>query len=470
MCVQAEKRLQLQSMRWLKLKGKVMHPKKKYFGTDGIRGQVGKSLMNAEFVLKLGWAVGKVLAQKNSTTVLIGKDTRISGYMIESALLAGLSAAGVNVKILGPMPTPAIAYLTHSVRASAGIVISASHNPYADNGVKFFDADGFKLSDELEFAIEAKIDTPMRTVPADQLGKAVRMVDAPGRYIEFCKSTFPDELTLKGLKIVVDCANGAAYSIAPKIFHELGAEVIAVGNQPDGFNINLSCGATDTRKLQKLVLKKNADLGIAFDGDGDRVIIIDHTGAMVDGDELLCILAIDRFAKNGHRRAGVVGTVMSNLGLEQALSKHQIALERAPVGDRYVLEKLQKKGWLLGGEASGHIVDLNFTTTGDGIITALQILRIMQKAQKPLAELKTVMKKAPQVLINVPVDKTIDLSKYPKIEKAIADAEKKLNNKGRVLLRPSGTEPVVRVMVEGHDEETVRKTAETLAAVVESSI
>lgn len=442
-------------------------PKKKYFGTDGIRGQVGKSLMNAEFVLKLGWAVGKVLAQQNSATVLIGKDTRISGYMIESALLAGLSAAGVNVKILGPMPTPAIAYLTHSVRASAGIVISASHNMYADNGVKFFDKNGFKLSDELELAIEAQIDTPMRTVPADQLGKAARMVDAPGRYIEFCKSTFPDELTLKGLKIVVDCANGASYSIAPKIFHELGAEVFATGDKPDGFNINAACGATDTRKLEKLVVKKHADLGIAFDGDGDRVIIVDHKGVVVDGDELLCLLAIDRFGKNANRRAGVVGTVMSNLGLEQALAAHHISLERAPVGDRYVLEKLQKKNWMLGGEASGHIVDLNLTTTGDGIITALQVLRIMQKAQKPLAELKTIMQKAPQVLINVPTKAGSDIVKHPKVEKAISDAEKKLEGKGRVLLRPSGTEPVVRVMVEGHDAGIVRKTAEMIAAIVE---
>lgn len=447
-----------------------MQSKKKYFGTDGIRGEVGKSLMNAEFVLKLGWAVGKVLAQKNSATVLIGKDTRISGYMIESALLAGLSAAGVNVKVLGPMPTPAIAYLTHSVRASAGIVISASHNPYADNGVKFFDADGFKLSDELEHAIEAQIDLPMRTVPADHLGKAARMVDAPGRYIEFCKSTFPDELTLKGLKIVVDCANGASYSIAPKIFHELGAEVIATGDQPDGFNINHGCGATDTRRLQKLVVKKGANLGIAFDGDGDRVIMVDHKGAVVDGDELLCILAIDRFAKNKNRAVGIVGTVMSNLGLEQALQKHKISLERAAVGDRYVLEKLQKKGWILGGEASGHIVDLGLTTTGDGIITALQILRIMQKAGKPLADLKTLMIKTPQILINVPVGQAVDLKKYPKIEKAVADAEKKLNNEGRILLRASGTEPVVRVMVEGRDVRVIRKTAETLAAAVERAI
>lgn len=446
-----------------------MQVKKKYFGTDGIRGQVGKSLINAEFVLKLGWAFGRVLAQKNSPTVLIGKDTRISGYMIESALLAGLSAAGVNTKILGPMPTPAIAYLTHSVRASAGIVISASHNPYEDNGVKFFDANGFKLSDALEFAIEEKIDTPMQTVPADQLGKAIRMVDAPGRYIEFCKNTFPSDLTLKGLKIVVDCANGAAYSIAPKIFHELGAEVFSTADLPDGFNINQGCGATDTRKLQKLVLKKNADLGIALDGDGDRVIMIDHEGHIVDGDELLCILAIDRFSKT-HRPTGVVGTVMSNLGLEQALEKHGIKLDRVSVGDRHVLDRLQKKGWTLGGEGSGHIVNLNLTTTGDGIVTALQILRIMQKTGKPLAILKTVMLKRPQVLINVPAKSGLDLAQYPKITKAITDAEKKLNGKGRVLLRPSGTEPVVRVMVEGNDLTLVNKTAEALADTVSQSI
>lgn len=446
-----------------------MQKQKKYFGTDGIRGQVGKSLINAEFMLKLGWAVGKVLAQKDLATVLIGKDTRISGYMIESALQAGFSAAGVDTKILGPMPTPAIAYLTHSIRASAGIVISASHNTYQDNGVKFFDKNGYKLSDELELAIEAQIDTPMRTVSADRLGKAKRMVDAPGRYIEFCKSTFPSNLTLKGLKIVVDCANGATYYVSPHIFHELGAGVTAIGDQPDGFNINQGSGATDPRKLQKIVVDIGADIGIAFDGDGDRVIMVDHNGEVVDGDELLCIMAKDRLTGIGSA-SGVVGTVMSNLGLEQALQQYGIAFERAPVGDRYVLERLQKNGWLLGGEASGHIVDLDYTTTGDGIITALQILRIMQMSGKSLSELKRAMVKRPQVLINVPVFGVVDIKKYPKIEKAVADAEKVLNGTGRVLLRPSGTEPVVRVMVEGNDEGLVRETAEALAQAVEKAV
>ena len=446
-----------------------MKKEKKYFGTDGIRGKVGKSLINAEFALKLGWAVGKVLAEKHSATVLIGKDTRISGYMIESALQAGLSAAGVDTKLLGPMPTPAIAYLTQSVRASAGIVISASHNAYQDNGVKFFDNNGFKLSDALEQSIEEHIDTPMQTVSAERLGKAKRMVDAPGRYIEFCKSTFPSHLTLQGLKIVVDCANGAAYYVAPHIFHELGADVTAIANEPDGFNINQACGATDTRQLQKVVTEIKADLGIALDGDGDRLIMIDHRGELVDGDELLCILAKDRLSGKNNTM-GVVGTVMSNLGLQQACEEDGISFERAPVGDRYVLERLQKNGWLLGGEASGHIVDLGYTTTGDGIITALQILRIMQTAGKALSSLKKVMNKHPQILINVPIMKIVDINQYPPIAEAVARAEKTLNGNGRILLRPSGTEPVIRVMVEGRDEHLVRETATTLAAAVEHAV
>lgn len=445
-----------------------MTQQKKYFGTDGIRGQVGKSLINAEFMLKLGWAVGKVLGQKDLATVLIGKDTRISGYMIESALQAGLSAAGVNIKVLGPMPTPAIAYLTHSIRASAGIVISASHNPYQDNGIKFFDNHGYKLSDELEFAIEAQLDAPMRTVSAECLGKAARMVDAPGRYIEFCKSTFPSSLTLKGLKIVVDCANGATYYVAPHIFHELSAEVITIADQPDGFNINQDCGAIDPRTLQRKVVDVGANVGIAFDGDGDRVIMVDHEGAIVDGDELLCILAKDQARTKS--TSGIVGTVMSNLGLEQAMQQAGVAFERAPVGDRYVLERLQQNGWLLGGESSGHIVDLNYTTTGDGIITALQILRIMQMNQQLLSELKKVMIKRPQILINVPVGGVVDLEKYPMLGEAVAHAEQKLNGAGRVLLRPSGTEPVVRVMVEGNDESLVRDTATSLASAVEKAL
>lgn len=442
---------------------------KKYFGTDGIRGQVGRSLVNAEFMLKLGWAVGKVLANSHSATVLIGKDTRISGYMIESALQAGLSASGVNIKLTGPMPSPAIAYLTHSVRADAGIVISASHNSYSDNGVKFFNKNGFKLSDELELAIEDHIDKPMCTVSVECLGKAARMSEAHGRYIEFCKSTFPSHLSLKKMKIVVDCANGAAYSVAPSIFHELGADVIVIGDEPDGFNINYECGATDTKKLERKVLKHQADVGIAFDGDGDRLIMVDHQGVRVDGDELLCIIAIDRFHLKSYCSLGVVGTIMSNLGLEQALKRHHIAFERSPVGDRYVLELMQQKGWLLGGESSGHIVDLGFTTTGDGIITALQILRIMQQTSNSLADLKKVMVKHPQVLVNVPVNSRFLNVHHPTIEKAVLEAQKLLNGNGRVLLRPSGTEPVIRVMVEGCDEDIIRKTAEMLVAVVEQT-
>ena len=443
---------------------------KKYFGTDGIRGQVGSSLINAEFMLKLGWAVGKVLANSYAATVLIGKDTRISGYMIESALQAGLSAAGVNIKLTGPMPTPALAYLTRSVRADAGIVISASHNRYPDNGIKFFNKDGFKLSDALELVIEKQIDKPMRTVQAERLGKAARMSEAHGRYIEFCKNTFPSQLSLKGLKLVVDCANGATYSVAPSIFHELGATLVSLNNKPDGFNINQSCGATDTRKLQKSVVEHKASVGIAFDGDGDRLIMVDHQGVKVDGDELLCIMAVDRFHLKEDRPLGVVGTIMSNLGLEQTLKQHHIVFERSPVGDRCVLELMQQKGWFLGGESSGHIVDLGFTTTGDGIITALQILRIMQRTNKTLAELKKIMVKRPQILINVPVGEVLDVKRFPTIKKAVAEAEKQLNSAGRVLLRPSGTEPVIRVMVEGNDEIIVRQTAERLATLVEKSL
>ncbi|QTS83860.1 phosphoglucosamine mutase [Coxiella endosymbiont of Amblyomma nuttalli] len=444
---------------------------KKYFGTDGIRGQVGNSLINAEFMLKLGWAVGKVLANSQPATVLVGKDTRISGYMIESALQAGLSAAGVNIKLTGPMPTPALAYLTRSVRADAGIVISASHNSYPDNGIKFFNRDGFKLSDELELIIEKQIDKPMRTVQAARLGKAARMSEAYGRYIEFCKNTlFPSQFSLKGLKLVVDCANGATYFVAPAIFHELGATSISINIEPNGFNINQSCGAIDTRKLQKSVIQHKADVGIAFDGDGDRLIMVDHQGIKVDGDELLCIIAINYAHLKKDRPLGVVGTVMSNLGLEQTLKQHNIVFERSSVGDRYVLELMQQRGWLLGGESSGHIVDLEFTTTGDGIITALQILRIMQQTGKPLAELKRIMVKRPQTLVNVPIDKVLDVKRYLIIKNAVAKVEKQFNSTGRVLLRPSGTEPVIRVMVEGNDEIIVRQTAARLAVLVGESL
>ena len=442
---------------------------KKYFGTDGIRGEVGQSLVNPEFILKLGWAVGQVLKQKKPITALIGKDTRISGYMIESALQAGLSAAGVNIKLTGPMPTPAIAYLTRSVRADIGIVISASHNAYPDNGIKFFDHAGFKLSDELEAAIEDKIDVPMKTVAPDKLGKAYRMLDADGRYIEFCKSTFPPDLTLKRFKLVIDTANGATYQIAPSIFHELGAHIDVLAKNPNGCNINKASGATDTRALQQRVLEQEADVGIAFDGDGDRLIMVDHTGAMVDGDELLCILAIERFRYTKHcSPSGIVGTIMSNLGLEETLKKHHIPFVRAPVGDRHVLERLQSKQWYLGGESSGHIVDLGLTTTGDGVITALQILRIMHQEDQPLSSLKKIMSKKPQVLINVPVTDAVKLEKHPNIAKAVLKAEEELAGLGRVLLRASGTEPVIRVMVEGHDEDIIHGIARKLASVIQN--
>lgn len=440
---------------------------RKYFGTDGIRGRVGHSLINVEFMLKLGWAFGKVLAEDNKVHVLIGRDTRISGPMLESALEAGLSAAGVDVYLLDVIPTPGVAYLTHSLRACAGIVISASHNPYQDNGIKFFDSEGMKLPDELELEIEKQIDKPMKTEASDRLGKVKHIMDAAGRYIEFCKSIFPAQLSLKGLKLVVDCANGATHYVALNIFHELGANVIAIHYQPDGFNINDKCGAMDVRQLQKTVTKNSADVGIAFDGDGDRLIMVDHRGEIVDGDEILCILAKDIDVCS---RVGIVGTVMSNLGLENALKESGIEFVRTPVGDRYVLEELLKRDWILGGESSGHIVDLNLTTTGDGIITALQILRIMQMSAFGLHDLKKKMQKCPQVLINVPVYGDKDLSKYPKIDKAIARVEKQLNGRGRILLRPSGTEPCIRVMVEGEDEKQVRKIAESLAEVVEREV
>ncbi len=441
---------------------------KKYFGTDGIRGKVGSDVINPEFMLRLGWATGKVLAATHSATVLIGKDTRLSGYMIESALQAGLIAGGVNIRLTGPMPTPAIAHLTHSVRADAGIVISASHNPYDDNGIKFFDNKGLKLSHELELAIEKKLEQPMETVNADLLGRALRMDDARGRYIEFCKSTFPADISLKGLKIVVDCANGATYSIAPHIFYELGAEVIVIGDQPDGFNINKNCGATHIAPLQQRVITEKADIGIAFDGDGDRVVMVDHTGIHVNGDEILCILALfHKMSQRGQPIEGVVGTLMSNLGLEQAMREHGIQFERTPVGDRHILHRLLKKGWFLGGEESGHIVDLSKTTTGDGIITALQILGIMQLYSKSIAELKKQMIRFPQTLLNVPIKKRVNIHSNKEIEATISAIEKALNKNGRVLLRPSGTEPVIRIMIESNNLNQSKQLAKELAMVVE---
>ena len=442
---------------------------KKYFGTDGIRGRVGDYPVTAEFMLKLGWATGRVLGGNRANRVIIGKDTRISGYMFESALEAGLSAAGVDVRLLGPMPTPAIAYLTRTLHACAGIVISASHNGFADNGIKFFSSEGTKLPDEVEAAIEAEIDHDMVTVASNRLGKAERVQDAAGRYIEFCKSTIPLTMTLRGLKIVVDCANGATYHVAPEVFDELGAEVIAIGVEPDGLNINQACGSTQPELLQKVVLEHKADVGIALDGDGDRVMMVDHKGELVDGDELLFIIARSR-QQEGTLHGGVVGTLMSNLGLEHALQSSNIDFVRANVGDRYVLELLQQNNSLIGGESSGHIICLDRTTTGDGIVSALQVLAAQVRYGKTLHELKSGMKKYPQLMINVPVNHKVELDNTPAILDAVKSAEQRLAGRGRVLLRPSGTEPLVRVMVEGEDAQQVSAEANQLASVVAGAV
>jgi len=442
---------------------------RKYFGTDGIRGRVGDYPVTAEFMLKLGWAAGQVLGGNRGDRVIIGKDTRISGYMFESALEAGLSAAGVDVRLLGPMPTPAIAYLTRTLHACAGIVISASHNAYADNGIKFFSSEGTKLPDAVELAIEAELDKDMVTVESDRLGKAERVSDAAGRYIEFCKSTIPLTLSLKGLKIVVDCANGATYHVAPCVFDELGADVITIGVEPDGLNINQACGSTQPELLQNAVLEHRADLGIALDGDGDRLMMVDHRGELVDGDELLFIIARSR-QREGALKGGVVGTLMSNLGLEHALQSHNIDFVRANVGDRYVLELLQQSNSMIGGESSGHIICLDRTTTGDGIVSALQVLAAMVKSGSTLYELKAGMKKYPQRMINVPVSGKVELNSTPVVQDAVKSAEQRLAGRGRVLLRPSGTEPLVRVMVEGEDAQQVSEEADQLASVVAAAV
>ena len=442
---------------------------RKYFGTDGIRGRVGEQPINAEFMLKLGWAAGRVLGEGGGRRVVIGKDTRISGYMFESALEAGLSAAGVDIRLLGPMPTPAIAYLTRTLGACAGIVISASHNPHYDNGIKFFSAEGTKLPDDVEAAIERELEEDMVTVPSDQLGKAVRVEDARGRYIEYCKSTFPGRLNLRGLKIVVDCANGATYQVAPSVFKELGAEVVSIGVSPDGLNINQDCGSTAPHSLRSKVLEEKADLGIALDGDGDRVLMVDHSGELVDGDELLYIIARARNS-NGKLSGPVVGTLMSNLGLELALQDEGIAFLRANVGDRYVMEMLQVHAGMLGGESSGHIICLDRTTTGDGIVSALQVLAAMAQTGSTLQALRRGMSRFPQIMINVPLAERVDVSASQTIQQAVQDAEVRLQGKGRVLLRPSGTEPLIRVMVEGEDEALVRQQAEYLADVVVQTV
>ena len=447
---------------------------KKYFGTDGIRGRVGDYPITPEFVMRLGYAAGRVLtsikgnlAKGAHPAVLIGKDTRISGYMLEAALEAGLSAAGVDVLLTGPMPTPAVAYLTRALRAQAGIVISASHNPYYDNGIKFFSSDGAKLDDAIEHAIEAELDKPMQVMESAKLGKARRIDDAAGRYVEFCKSTFPSNMDLRGLKIVLDCAHGATYHVAPPVFHELGAEIICIGNKPDGLNINLDVGSTHPQALQKAVVEHSADLGIAFDGDGDRVMMVDASGNLLDGDQLLYIIALGLYAK-GKLKGGVAGTLMTNLALEHALAKHQIPFARAKVGDRYVLELLNEKNWSLGGENSGHILTLDKHTSGDAIIAALQVLHALKQSGKTLTEMNAELVLYPQVLVNVTTKSKLDLN-IPELQNAVKKAETELNGTGRVLLRASGTEPKIRVMVEGQDAKLVQKLAEEIAEVVETA-
>ncbi|MGZ5090152.1 MAG: phosphoglucosamine mutase [Burkholderiales bacterium] len=443
--------------------------KRRYFGTDGVRGKVGETPIAPEFVMRLGYAAGKVLAGGKSDaerpSVLIGKDTRVSGYMLESALQAGLSAAGVDVLLVGPMPTAGVAYLTRALRLSAGIVISASHNPFEDNGIKFFSGDGAKLPDETETEIERELELPLKCMSSAKLGKARRVEDAVGRYIEFCKSTFPTRLDLKGMRIVVDCAHGAAYHVAPCVFHELGADVVTIGVNPDGFNINDDVGATRPQAMQAEVKRTRADFGIALDGDADRLIMADSEGKLYDGDQLLYIIARHRH-KQGALSGGVVGTQMTNLGLEHALAQLSIPFARAKVGDRYVLEMLNERGWQLGGENSGHIVCLDKHTTGDGIVSALQVLRALVSDKVSLVDAAAPMALYPQVLINVAVKQAFDFTSHGKVQKAVADAEHDLDGTGRVLLRASGTEPVIRVMVEGKAGPKVKGWAETIAQAV----
>ena len=442
--------------------------KLKYFGTDGIRGKVGDSPITPDFVLKLGWAAGKVLARHGSRKIIIGKDTRISGYMLESSLEAGLAAAGLSASFTGPMPTPAVAYLTRTFRAEAGIVISASHNPYYDNGIKFFSIDGTKLPDEVEEAIEAEMEKPITCVESAELGRANRIVDAAGRYIEFCKGTFPNEQSLNSLKVVLDCANGATYHIAPNVFSELGAQVITMGCDPNGININEECGATDVRKLQERVIAEKADVGLAFDGDGDRIIMVDHQGNKVDGDQILYIIAREAL-RQGQLKGGVVGTLMSNMGLEIALKQLGIPFERAKVGDRYVLEKLQEKGWRMGAENSGHVILLDKTTTGDGIVAGLQVLSAMVRNHMSLHDLCSGMKLLPQILVNVRFKGKHDPLQSEAVVAANEQVEKELAGKGRVLLRKSGTEPLIRVMVEGENEDVVTEMANRIADAVKAA-
>ena len=441
---------------------------RKYFGTDGVRGKVGTYPITPDFALKLGWAAGKVLASQGSRTVLIGKDTRISGYMLESALEAGLAAAGLTAAFTGPMPTPAVAYLTRTFRLEAGIVISASHNPYYDNGIKFFSSQGTKLPDDIEEAIEAMLDQPMDCVESADLGKASRISDAAGRYIEFCKSTFPAHLGLDSYKIVVDCANGATYHIAPNVLRELGAEVIEIGTDPNGININEKCGATDVKALQEKVLETKADVGLAYDGDGDRIMMVDHLGNKVDGDQILFIIAREAL-RSGQLKGGVVGTLMSNMSLEIALKMLGVPFVRANVGDRYVLEKMVEHNWTLGGENSGHIIIADKNTTGDGIIASLAVLSAMVQHRLSLNELASAVKLFPQVLINVRFaggDNPLDSEA---VKAVAADVEKRLEGKGRILLRKSGTEPLIRVMVECEDGVLAKQCAEEIAEAVKAN-
>ena len=445
---------------------------RKYFGTDGVRGRVGETPITPELVMHLGYAAGKVLAGGHlrgpghePPGVLIGKDTRISGYMLESALQAGLTAAGIDTFLSGPIPTPAVAYLTRALRLSAGIVISASHNPYDDNGIKFFSESGDKLPDAVEAEIEARMEDPIVTVPSAQLGKARRLSDSAGRYIEFCKSTFPTDLDLRGVKIVVDCAHGATYQVAPHVFHELGADVIAIGNQPDGMNINHECGATKPKTLAAAVVEHGADIGLALDGDGDRLIMADRRGNVYDGDQLIYLIARRRLTDGG-LKGGVVGTLMSNFGLERALAELSVPFCRAAVGDRYVLEELRSRGWLIGGENSGHILCLDKHRTGDGIISALQVLHAVRADNRDLDQLIEGLTLYPQVLVNVRVTRGRDYRGDARVRAAVEDAEAVLRGRGRVLLRPSGTEPVIRVMVEGESADEVRKLAEAIADTI----
>ncbi len=446
-----------------------MTAKRKYFGTDGVRGPVGQFPITPEFAMKLGWAVGKALAHEGAK-VILGKDTRLSGYMLESALQAGLCAAGMDVYLLGPLPTPGVAYLTRTLLADLGVMITASHNPHEDNGIKFFSKAGAKLSDDTEELVEKYLEQDVKVVKPEKIGKVRRVDDGPGRYIEFCKSSLPPFQKLSRLKVVLDCANGATYHIAPNVFMELGAEVITTHNQPNGTNINHECGSTHAESLSKAVLEHKADVGVAFDGDGDRVIMCDHNGDVINGDQILYLIAIDSASRGKLNDNGVVGTLMSNLALEQALDRKKIKFARAKVGDRYVMEMLQEKKWDLGGESSGHIIWLGSTTTGDGIVAALQVLALMQNTKKTLPELLKDLTLFPQLMINVALKKDLSKSSWEKVQEEVAKVEGKLKDKGRVLVRASGTEPLMRIMVEGESATEVKKYANQLAKFIEALI